>query len=210
MGVDPAVILASSHGRRSIDVLRLYDPARANLDCECPCACSAIDALILSPDVLEMEGRIPREFGNEAEEIPGARKLLDSLNDRDVPWAVVTSGTKPLVNGWLEVLKLAHPKVMVTAESVDNGKPDPACYLLGRSSLGLDAETDLIVFEDAPAGIKAGKAAGFRVVGLTTSHPLEQVVAAGADWIVQDLTKVTLVAFDNGKISITIKDSAIL
>ncbi|KAK5100592.1 DL-glycerol-3-phosphatase [Lithohypha guttulata] len=189
MGVDPNVILATSHGRRSIDVLRIYDPARANIEY-----------------ISEMEGRIPKEFGQDAVEITGARKLLASLDSSDAPWAVVTSGTRPLVNGWLEVLKLAEPKRMVTAEDVDNGKPDPACYLLGRSRLELDNETDLIVVEDAPAGIRAGKAAGFRVIGLTTTHTLEQVKEAGADWILQDLSSVTMKAYQERRIQIEVRN----
>ncbi|KAK5074390.1 DL-glycerol-3-phosphatase [Lithohypha guttulata] len=189
MGVDPNVILATSHGRRSIDVLRIYDPARANIEY-----------------ISEMEGRIPKEFGQDAVEITGARKLLASLDSSDAPWAVVTSGTRPLVNGWLEVLKLAEPKRMVTAEDVDNGKPDPACYLLGRSRLELDNETDLIVVEDAPAGIRAGKAAGFRVIGLTTTHTLEQVKEAGADWILQDLSSVVMKTYQEKRIEIEVRN----
>lgn len=153
-----------------------------------------------------MEGRIPKEFGQDAVEIAGARKLLAGLDSSDAPWAVVTSGTRPLVNGWLEVLKLAEPKRMVTAEDVDNGKPDPACYLLGRSRLELDNETDLVVVEDAPAGIRAGKAAGFRVIGLTTTHTLEQVKEAGADWILQDLSSVTMKAYQEKRIEIEVRN----
>ena len=70
-----------------------------------------------------MEGRVPREFGQDAVEIPGARELLAALDDADAPWAIVTSGTRPLINGWLDTMKLAHPKRMVTAEDVKQGKP---------------------------------------------------------------------------------------
>ena len=74
-------------------------------------------------DVSHMEGRCPREFGEDASEVPGARDLLTSLDAADVPWAIVTSGTIPLVTGWLDVMKLAKPKRMVTAEDVQQGKP---------------------------------------------------------------------------------------
>ena len=145
-----------------------------------------------------MEGLIPREFGDDAVEIPGARALLDSLNDANALWGVVTSGTKPLVTGWLEVLKLPMPENLVTAESVDNGKPDPKCYLLGKEKIGLkDTKGDILVLEDAPAGIRAGKAAGCKVLGLATTHSVDHVVAAGADWVVKDLKSVRLV--DGGK-----------
>jgi glycerol 3-phosphatase-1 len=52
------------------------------------------------------------------------------------------------------------------------------------------------VLEDAQAGVRAGKAAGFSVVALATTHSIEQLRAAGADWIVRDLQSVTLRQYD--------------
>lgn len=124
-----------------------------------------------------------------------------------MPWAVVTSGTRPLVTGWLDVLKLAEPKTMVTAEEVDNGKPDPTCYLLGRQRLGIRDGSSVIVFEDAPSGIQAGKAAGFKVIGLATTHSLDQVREAGADWIVRDLSSVTIKKFEGAQVQLEITDA---
>lgn len=173
--MDPNTILATSHGRRSIDVLKMYDEKKANWDY-----------------ISHMEGLIPRDFGRDATEIPGARKFLASLDDVNARWAVVTSGTRALIDGWIEVMKLAHPKHMVAAEDVENGKPDPSCYLLGRSRIGLDDTSNILVVEDAPSGIRAGKAAGFKVIGLVTTHSLQQVRDAGADWIVRDLRDVAV------------------
>ena len=173
--MDPNTILATSHGRRSIDVLKMYDEKKANWDY-----------------ISHMEGLIPRDFGRDATEIPGARKFLASLDDVNARWAVVTSGTRALIDGWIEVMKLAHPKHMVAAEDVENGKPDPSCYLLGRSRIGLDDTSTILVVEDAPSGIRAGKAAGFKVIGLVTTHSLQQVRDAGADWIVRDLRDVAV------------------
>ena len=56
-----------------------------------------------------MEGLLPKLHGQDAVEIPGARALLDSLITAHAPWAIVTSGTEPLVTGWLEALSLPHP-----------------------------------------------------------------------------------------------------
>jgi glycerol-1-phosphatase len=153
---------------------------------------------------------IPKEFGQDAVEIPGARRLLSSLDLWEVPWAVVTSGTRALADGWMEVMKLAHPKHMVVAEDVDNGKPDPACYLLGRKRLGLGDERRVLVIEDAPSGVRAGKAAGFKVVGLATTHSLDQVRDAGADWIVRDLRSLALKRYTNGIIEIEIRDGLVV
>lgn len=139
-------------------------------------------------------------------EIPGARALLENLDGAGAPWAVVTSGTRALVDGWLDVMKLAHPKNLVVAEDVTVGKPDPRCYLLGRTRLGLDSSESILVVEDAPSGIKAGKAAGFKVVALATTHKIEQLKEAGADWIVKDMRSVTLKKYE-GKVEIEIRDT---
>jgi glycerol 3-phosphatase-1 len=144
-----------------------------------------------------VESLIPHEFGQDAVEIPGSRAILEELEQQTVPWCIVTSGTRPLVSGWLSVMRLAHPKNMVTAEDVKDGKPDPACYRLGEKKLGLQQTApSIVVFEDAPAGVRSGKAAGYTVVALSTTHTLQQLVDAGADYIVQDMRSITLKTWD--------------
>lgn len=209
MGVDPDVILATSHGRRSIDTFQIYDPSRANWECKTAheTRLGGLTNTIL--DISHQEGLIPKEFGENAVEIPGARKLLASLEDVDAPWAVCTSATRALLDGWIDILKLAHPRCIVVAEDVEKGKPHPDAYLLGRRRLGLAENSHMIVFEDAPSGVRAGKAAGFDVVGLTTTHTVEQVRAAGADWIVEDLSSVTLKSFQDGMVQIEITNALV-
>lgn len=89
-------------------------------------------------------------------------------------------------------MSLPSPPVTVTAEDVAAGKPDPACYSLGRERIGLGKQRDgkVLVVEDAPAGVKAGKGAGCMVLGLATTHGVEALRDAGADWIVKDLSCV--------------------
>ncbi|KAL9600119.1 MAG: hypothetical protein Q9219_003375 [cf. Caloplaca sp. 3 TL-2023] len=179
LGVDPAVILLTSHGRRSIETLALYDQSKANWDY-----------------VSHIEGLIPREYGADAVEIPGARSLLASLDHARVPWTIVTSGTRALLTGWLDVMGLPLPDSLVVAEDVSVGKPAPDCYRLGIDRLlGPTAQIgrEVLVIEDSPAGVTAGKAAGCQVIGLATTHPIEQLKGSGADWIVQDLRSVVLV-----------------
>lgn len=161
-------------------------------------------------DISYVEGLIPRDFGQDAVEIPGARRLLSSLDLSHAPWAVVTSGTRALATGWIQVMNLAHPKHMVVAEDVECGKPNPACYLLGRERLGLEEGAAVLVIEDSPSGIKAGKDAGFQVVALVTTHTIDQVRQAGADWIIQDLQSLSLQQCSNGTIEIAIRNSLVL
>ena len=72
-----------------------------------------------------------------------------------------------------------------------NGKPDPEPYLKGASLLGVAAK-DCIVVEDAPAGIRAGKAAGARVIACRTTSPEQELGDAGADWIIDNCKSISV------------------
>jgi glycerol 3-phosphatase-1 len=161
-------------------------------------------------DIKHMEGLLPKNYGADVVEIPGARDLLDSVVTAEVPWAIVTSGTTPLVTGWLDVLKFPTPEHLVVAEDVKNGKPDPVCYLMGKEKLGLrdgDGQAEVLVLEDSPAGIAAGKAAGCKVLAVVTSHTVEQVLAAKPDWIVKDLRSVKVVRHSEAGVELEILDA---
>jgi glycerol-1-phosphatase len=110
------------------------------------------------------------------------------------------------------VLDLPTPEHLITAESVTNGKPDPACYLLGRERLNLaNPEKHLLVLEDSPAGIRAGKAAGCKVLGVVTSHTVDQVLDAGPDWIVKDLDSVSVVETSGSPgVALEIRDALVV
>ena len=104
-------------------------------------------------------------------------------------------------------MKMEQPKQLVLAEDVPRGKPDPACYLMGTSRLGLSETSSMLVVEDAPSGVRAGKAAGFKVVALATTHKISQLQEAGADWIVRDMRSVTLSSVDKKTRKVTIQIS---
>lgn len=114
--------------------------------------------------------------------LPGAAAML--LPGR--PVAIVTSGGRRLAEARLRAAGLRRPDVLVTADSVSRGKPDPEPYLLAARKLGV-LPGDCTVFEDAPAGISAGKAAGMRVVALTTTFRAADL--SGADQIVANLAE---------------------
>jgi glycerol 3-phosphatase-1 len=92
---------------------------------------------------------------------------------------------------------------------VECGKPDPACYVLGRDGLGLRKDAAVLVLEDSPAGVRAGKDAGFRVVGLATSHSVEQLREAAADWIVRDMRSIVFKGWaqELGAVTVEISDA---
>ena len=147
--LDPVPLLQVAHGRRARDTLRMVVPRLAT------------DAEVAWLDATELADREGLSV------VPGARELLAALSrDR---WAIVTSCGRDLAHLRLGTAGLPVPATLIVAEEVKPGKPAPDGYLLGARRLGVDPE-ECVVFEDAPAGIAAGKAAGARVVGLTTTH----------------------------------------
>ncbi|WP_269929714.1 HAD-IA family hydrolase [Aminobacter sp. HY435] len=101
------------------------------------------------------------------EQIHGAAQFLNALPVER--WAIVTSAPRKLAIRRLEAAGLPIPNLMVTGEDVANGKPAPDCFLLGAQRLGHKPE-DCLVFEDAPAGIRAAEAAGAHVLVITATH----------------------------------------
>lgn len=112
--------------------------------------------------------------------IEGAVALTASLPEGS--WTVVTSGVRPLARARLQAAGIAEPAVLVTADDVTRGKPDPEPYLRGAALLGLDP-ADCIVLEDAPAGISAARAAGVGAVIGIGAHAAE----GAPDALVADL-----------------------
>jgi len=122
--------------------------------------------------------------------LPGSADLLASLPaDR---WAIVTSGVRPLAEARIRAAGLPVPKVLVTADDVARGKPDPEPFLLAATMLGAPPAR-CVVLEDAPAGLAAAHAAGMRSVGVTTTYPAEEL---DADLIIQDLSALRVIATD--------------
>lgn len=69
---------------------------------------------------------------------------------------------------------------------------------------------NVLVLEDSPAGIRAGKAAGCKVVAVVTSHTVEEVVSAGADWVVKDLSSLSVVkGSDSSSVVVKISNALI-
>ncbi|MFJ8940197.1 HAD family hydrolase [Streptomyces sp. NPDC102365] len=123
--------------------------------------------------------------------LPGTKTLLDSLPaDR---WAVVTSATRRLGEARLAEVGI-RPKNLVSADDITRGKPDPEPFLLAARRLGVDPAR-CVVFEDAPAGLQAGRAAGMTTVALTTTHRAAELTA---DIVVEDLSAVSALVTDGG------------
>jgi sugar-phosphatase len=106
-------------------------------------------------------------------------------------WAIATSGTRRTATIRLAHVGVVPPNVLVTADDVVTGKPSPEPYLLAAKRLGVEP-TRCVVVEDAPAGIASARAAGARVVGVTSTNSADAL--AGADIIVDRLADLRAVA----------------
>ena len=95
---------------------------------------------------------------------PGAAELLGELDRLGLSWAIVTSADPTLARVRLAAARI-RPALLVTADDVRAGKPDPEGYLLAVRKLGADPRRCLVV-EDAEAGVRAGRAAGTTVAAL--------------------------------------------
>lgn len=146
----------------------------------------------LRPDIDENEGLRRIEDLElldlaDLQVLPGADALLRALPpDR---WAIVTSATRRLLIGRLEAAGLPVPERLISADMVSKGKPDPEPYVRGAALVHAEP-ADCVVVEDAPSGVRAGVAAGCKVLGVQGTHPPEELVAAGAHWVVRSLGEV--------------------
>jgi sugar-phosphatase len=182
-GLDPEETIRKAHGRPSITTIRELLP---NGDHETE------NAIVERMEIEDIDGVIP---------LPGAIELLNALPANR--WTIVTSCTRPLALVRLRAAGLPIPVKLVTSNDITNGKPHPEPYLAGANLLGL-AAADCLVFEDAPAGIRAGKAAGARVIALQTTERDELLRQAGADWIVKDCDSVRVRGSNSGNISLVL------
>jgi sugar-phosphatase len=183
--VDPEKVLRVAHGVRTIEVLRIFTPH------------------------LDVEAEVRRIEDREAEDIdgvaamPGVFALL-----RSIPpdcWCVVTSGTRHLATKRLQHANLPLPKVLVAADDVVKGKPDPEPYLKGARGLGAEPG-ECLVIEDAPAGIRAAHAAGMKAIGLTSTF--KEAELAEADSVARGLAQIQVHSSATGKLEVSVRDRA--
>jgi len=128
---------------------------------------------------------------------PGAVPLIRSLHASGMPLAICSGALRSDIAPILAHLGVApcFPHV-VTADDVRKSKPDPACYTLAYQRLSLAnparvaTPSNCLAIEDTPAGIRAAKRAGLRVLAVTNSYGGEEL--AGADSVIGSLEDVRI------------------
>ena len=140
----------------------------------------------------EVYARLERDEQHAAyQEIPGAVALLRQLHAVHLPLALVTSAQRWKVERVLRQLGLGQVfAAQITAHDIARGKPDPACYVCAAQALGGKLPSRCLVFEDAPSGVLAARAAGMECCGVRETSTAHVLLDAGASMVIPDLTSV--------------------
>jgi len=173
--MDPDYVLHFSHGRTSLASIRELLP-HAN-----PAVHLAEDRWMERAEIEDVADVVA---------LPGAKDLLAATPPAQL--TVVTSATRSLAEVRLRAAGLwQHVAHLVTASDIVRSKPDPEPYQKGAAALNLHPRT-CIVMDDAPSGVRSGKAAGARVLAVRTTTTDEPLLAAGADWVVNDCSSLRI------------------
>lgn len=136
----------------------------------------------------ELYREVVRERGLKA--LPGVEAWLQTLRKAGIPCAIGSSTHRANLDLSLELIGLrSFFEAIVTAEDVQLGKPDPQVFLMAAQRLGMPPER-CVVFEDAHVGIAAARAGGMRVIGVATTHRIEEL--GEADLAVERLDSLDL------------------
>ncbi len=180
--LDPDRVVEIAHGVRTIEIVRRLAP---HLDAQA--------------ETLRLEKR-EADDQEGVSVMPGAADLLKAIPEGR--WCVVTSGTRYLATARLKLGKLPVPKVLVSADDVSKGKPDPEPYLMGARLLGMPPAECLVV-EDAPAGIRAAHAGEMKAIGITSTYP--ETALQEADAVIRKLTQIEVSVDGGGSLSIRVE-----
>lgn len=166
--LDPEVVLAGVHGRRTVEVAAAFG----------------------FEDVEAEADRVEKAIADRARSEHGIEPVCALYRSLERGrFAVATSARRETALTNLRVLELEPPEVLVTGQDVENGKPEPDPYILAARRLGVPTG-QCVVIEDAPAGIEAGKAAGCLVLALLTNHDRDELAAADMVLAPDDLADV--------------------
>lgn len=150
-GIDDALLGAQIHSQRVQEIVRRLAP---HLETQ-----QELEAL--EQALLEMTQRHHSQLQQ------GVFELLQALGE--TPWGVVTQSNQSRAAVQMKQACMPQPPLMIGAEQVTSGRPDPEPYLLAASYYGVDPR-DCLVFESDEAGIKAAQAAGMTVIAITNRH----------------------------------------
>jgi sugar-phosphatase len=142
--------------------------------------------------VRQVMAEVTRRILDHGESLPGVHATIDALRAQGLKIAIASSSPYPLIDAVIAKLDLAD-RIDVTHSGVDEArsKPDPAVFLSAAAKLGI-APGRCLVFEDAPAGVAAGKAAGMKVVAVPSVFSPDEPGFEDADILLDSLERFAL------------------
>lgn len=155
--LDPSEVIDAAHGRRTLETVQIVAPD-----------------LVARDEVAALEAA-ESSTTDGVFEVPGARELLESLPP--MAWAIVTSGVRAVATLRIRHTRLPTPPVLVCAEDIALGKPDPEGYLTAAKLLGVPASACVVV-EDTPPGLEAARAAGMHSIAISGTYAAEALTIA--------------------------------
>ncbi len=186
-GIDHQAVLNFIHGKQAITSLRHFLQGRSEADIQ------AEFTWLEQVEATDTDGITA---------LPGALELLQHLNEAEIPWAIVTSGSVPVAHARHKAAGLPVPEVFITAEQVTRGKPEPDAFLLGAKRLRLAPE-ECVVVEDAAAGVLAGLNAGCHVIAVKV--PADSPRLDEADLVLTTLEAVDVTRTADGNVTVSRK-----
>jgi beta-phosphoglucomutase len=137
-----------------------------------------IDQEMIKKYADEKEALFRDLYADSIRPLDGLVSFLEKLDECDIPRAIATSAPRANVDFTLEKTGTQRFFETILDESfVQKGKPDPEIYIKTASALKFDPR-QCIVLEDSLSGVKSGKAAGCKVVAITTTHSREELKEA--------------------------------
>ncbi|GAA5898392.1 uncharacterized protein JCM6883_001008 [Sporobolomyces salmoneus] len=212
-GIDVEYFLSHSHGVRTQDNLRRFQKVPIPGD---QMTDEQVDEAVkqLEYTIAETGRKLSEAGGRGITRLPGVTALLDKLREGNARWGICTSATTIYATSALTTSEIGSkpPQLpfLITANHVMHGKPHPEPYLKGMEELrkfgGAEfSSQDILVFEDAPSGLRSGLAAGCKTLAVCTGQPREKIRAVEATIKTVDLTRVEVVHASPDSITLRIR-----
>ena len=183
-GFDAEKILQISHGRPTVDTIRLVAP-----ELNAPAEAHTLD----SQQAIDLTGVVAA---------PNAIELVSNLPEEC--WAIVTSGNRAIASNRLRHVGLAIPRVLITLDDVSRFKPHPEGYWKAAEQLNV-APDNCVVVEDAPVGIRAGHRAGMTVIAVAATYPVKSL--GDADYCISGLQDLLIQHTQEGGLEIVLRNN---
>ncbi len=136
----------------------------------------------------EKESLFREQYKSDLKPVNGLLPFLEAMKAENVPMVVGTSAPYENADFILSGLEIqGYFAAILSSADVTVGKPHPEIYLKAAKAINLDP-TKCVVLEDSLAGVKAGKAAGSKVIGITTTHTVEEL--KDCDLVISDFNNL--------------------